>query len=261
MCEKTSRAASEKWDADELSTTLHAPAAAVSHGEHGDGQLFLVGEQQATMLEVYPAQGIVRVTGGGIELTLSHQGSAQLKPEGVIFRQQYDGTTTRLLVASNGEVLLGISPSHFAEPLEGLKAGFVGEVPPQPRKRARNDSTAPQHYEGEGSLPPATQGEEKKKEYVVVRGRVGKAPTLRTTARGVLIARFQLNTTWDQEDENADWQQVIAFNKRAALVQEKVQSGKVVEVRGYVHDRVRKMEGGATTTTQEIYLAAVKTPR
>ena len=70
-----------------------------------------------------------------------------------------------------------------------------------------------------------------------------------------------MNTTWDKQEEKADWQQVVAFNKRAALVQEKVHPGKVVEVVGYKHDRVRKMDGGETKTTQEIYLAAVKTPR
>ena len=61
--------------------------------------------------------------------------------------------------------------------------------------------------------------------------------------------------------EKVIWQQVVAFNKRAALVQEKVRSGKVVEVRGYLHERVRKLDNGETKTTQEIYLAAVKPRR
>ena len=43
----------------------------------------------------------------------------------MIFSREVDGSTTRALIASNGEVILGISPTHQEEPLEGLKEAFL----------------------------------------------------------------------------------------------------------------------------------------
>ena len=80
---------------------------------------------QATTLEVFPDSGVARIRAGAAEITLYHQEPPKLKATGVLFSQEDDGTTTRVLVAQNGEILLGISPGGSHEPLEGTRTAFL----------------------------------------------------------------------------------------------------------------------------------------
>ena len=84
-------------------------------------------------------------------------------------------------------------------------------------------------------------------------GRVGRDPVFRVTRKGTPIARFQLNTNW--QGQESVWNQIVAFNERAKLVEEQVRRGQIVAVKGYVNDRIQKMADGEEHTAYEVRLA------
>src|SRR5215211_3783515 len=86
-------------------------------------------------------------------------------------------------------------------------------------ERARADAT-----------PPAAA----ERERLTLLGRVGAAPTARTTPKGTLVARFPLGV---RDGEATAWHQVLAFGKRAEQVRDTVHRGDTVEVVGYRHTR------------------------
>ena len=96
-------------------------------------------------------------------------------------------------------------------------------------------------------------------ERVTFSGRAGSNPTLRTTPKGTLIARFPLavhgpgNTT--------TWFPVLAFNQRAERLKEIVSRGAALHVTGYLHSRETRSRDGSTRTIQEIYAVTVTSPQ
>lgn len=96
-------------------------------------------------------------------------------------------------------------------------------------------------------------------ERVTFSGRAGSNPTLRTTPKGTLIARFPLavhgpgNTT--------TWFPVLAFNQRAEGLKEIVSRGAALDVIGYLHSRETRSRDGSTRTIQEIYAVTVTSPQ
>ena len=86
--------------------------------------------------------------------------------------------------------------------------------------------------------PSASTGdtpEQRGRERLTLSGRVGAAPTLRTTPKGTLVARFPLGV---HEDSGATtWHTILAFNQRAEQVRTSVKKGDAVEVIGYRHTR------------------------
>lgn len=113
----------------------------------------------------------------------------------------------------------------------------VEEDPPSRAERSR--STAP------------------KRERLTLNGRVGAAPSFRTTASGLLIARFPIAIHLD--DNQTRWQTVVAFGAKAERLREALQKGQLVEVVGYAHDRQVTKRDGAVKNVNEIYAAAVRT--
>ncbi|MFJ9643227.1 single-stranded DNA-binding protein [Streptomyces sp. NPDC101206] len=92
-------------------------------------------------------------------------------------------------------------------------------------------------------------------------GRIGRTPTIRETAGGKLVAKFPLAI--HLEDGTTKWQDVLAFNDRAAALQKRLEAGELVkghevEVVGYLHEREYQGRDGTTKTAQEVYSVAVK---
>jgi hypothetical protein len=93
-------------------------------------------------------------------------------------------------------------------------------------------------------------------ERVAMSGRVGTAPTFRTTPRGVRIGRFKLAE--HDESGSTAWHTVIAFGTRAdQLEREPLGKGDSVEVVGYRHER-QAMQRGVSTTVVEVYATAIR---
>jgi len=106
--------------------------------------------------------------------------------------------------------------------------------------------------------PPAEQQPQDERERVTLHGRVGKAPTFRTTAkRGVLIGSFPLGTHPDLE--TTVWHTILMFDNRARMLQEKnLAVGEEVEVVGFPHKREIQTPAGESKTVTEIYATAVR---
>jgi Single-strand binding protein family len=93
-------------------------------------------------------------------------------------------------------------------------------------------------------------------ERVTVSGRLGGAPSFRTTPKGVRVARFTVAEHTDTE--STTWRTVLAFGKRAeSLEAEPLEKGQAVEVIGYPHER-EVIAGGVKKTVEEIYATAIK---
>lgn len=90
------------------------------------------------------------------------------------------------------------------------------------------------------ATPASPDGE--RGERVSLAGRVGAAPTLRTTRGGVLVAKFPLGV---HEDTGAtSWHTILAFKQRAEQVRDHIKRGDAVEVIGYRHTRHLPSKGG-----------------
>lgn len=121
--------------------------------------------------------------------------------------------------------------------------------PTLPANQPRPTEAAPP----EPAQPEAPQAKER--ERITVAGRVGQAPTIRTTPKGTLVAKFPLG---EHTDEGRTlWHTVLAFQKRAEQVRDSIHRGDAVEVIGYRHTREAPGRDGPRTIA-EIYATVVK---
>ena len=88
-------------------------------------------------------------------------------------------------------------------------------------------------------------------------GRLGQNPTVRTTPKGVLVARFPLGVKDEADMNTTTWETVIAFRKLAEQARDTLKRGDAVEVIGYLHDRQIPGRAGPRTVT-EIYATVLK---
>ncbi|MFE2245309.1 single-stranded DNA-binding protein [Streptomyces lavendulae] len=129
-----------------------------------------------------------------------------------------------------------------------------------PLARAARIRTQDQTRRGsEANSPTAKETAEAPRVKLV--GRIGRTPTVRETAGGKLVAKFPLAI--HLEDGTTKWQDVLAFNDRAAALQKRLEAGELskgheVEVVGYLHEREYQGRDGTTKTAQEVYSVAVK---
>jgi len=103
----TPEASPSSWNAEAIAGALGVapePAADVAFGQ---GLRFRLGEVQPVDLELFPAQGVVRLTGGDLQLSLfrQHAGPA-LAPEGLVFALPSQPEGRFLSVSPAGEVTL-----------------------------------------------------------------------------------------------------------------------------------------------------------
>ena len=105
----------------------------------------------------------------------------------------------------------------------------------------------------------AATAESRERERVTLTGRLGQNPRLRTTPKGTLVAQFPLGVKDETDLTKTTWHQVLAFQKRAEQVRDRLKKGDAVEVIGYRHERTIPGRNGPRTVAQ-IY-ATVVTPR
>ena len=122
------------------------------------------------------------------------------------------------------------------------------------------DATSPAEA---ASLPtgaaPESSAQQEREPRLTVHGRVGSAPTFRTTAKGQLLARFPLGV--HPSPETTTWYSILAFGARAEKLRDatKLVKGQEVEVMGYLHTREAMNRKGTRQTVEEIYAVAVRT--
>jgi single-strand DNA-binding protein len=93
---------------------------------------------------------------------------------------------------------------------------------------------------------------------VQLSGRLGQDPAIRTTPKGVLVARFPLGIRDEADLTTTHWHTVLAFRDRAQWIRDTLTKGMPVEVIGYLHEREIPRRDGTRRTIQEIYATVIK---
>ncbi|MFG2557303.1 single-stranded DNA-binding protein [Streptomyces sp. NPDC048581] len=136
-----------------------------------------------------------------------------------------------------------------------------GHVQPAPKVREAETSSSSQgehpldraariREQDQARREPAADASETKEadgQRVKLVGRLGRTPTIRTTASGKLVGKFPLAV--HLENGETEWHDVLAFGDRAAVLQKRAESeelvkGREVEVVGNVHEQVCCPYGG-----------------
>jgi len=69
---------------------------------------------------------------------------------------------------------------------------------------------------------------------VILLGRLGKDPEMRTSADGVLIANVSLATESFGKDKQTEWHNLVAFNKAAEVMQKYCTKGDQIYIEGSI---------------------------
>ncbi|MDG1914758.1 MAG: single-stranded DNA-binding protein [Crocinitomix sp.] len=88
-------------------------------------------------------------------------------------------------------------------------------------------------------------------------GRTGINPTVRTFENGVKLAKFSLATNETIKEVNGkktltQWHQIIAWGKKAELIEKFVKKGQLLAVDGKLVNRVYQEKGGSNRRVTEI---------
>ncbi len=259
----------EAWPIGRVGETLRATPQPVEDAALGEGHLLQLGPERTTALELYSQAGVVRLWAEDTYLELTHQTPPHLRRRGVIFTAHASpdnpaAERRRLIVTDQGEVLLSLTPTLASAALQREKTALSPANRTYHQSQAEtpvsDDSTAPQPLSDKPSERPQTaQQEKERRPRLTLTGRVGKAPAMRTTRNGVLIARFPLAV--HSEEGETTWHQIVAFNEKAETAQDTLAKGQVVEVIGYLHEREQTTREGKKRRIQEVYAAVIKTPR
>ncbi|AUI65594.1 MULTISPECIES: single-stranded DNA-binding protein [Glaesserella] len=94
---------------------------------------------------------------------------------------------------------------------------------------------------------------------VIILGRLGNAPELRTLPNGDPVARISVATseTWidkqsGEKKENTEWHTVIAFRKLAEIFEKYLKKGSQIYVEGKLRTRKWQAQDGTDRYTTEI---------
>jgi single-strand DNA-binding protein len=84
---------------------------------------------------------------------------------------------------------------------------------------------------------------------VILLGRAGKDPEIKSTANGMTIANLSLATDESRKDQQGNgqkettWHNLVAFKKTAEIIQQYVQKGSVLYVEGKIQTRSWEKDG------------------
>ena len=87
--------------------------------------------------------------------------------------------------------------------------------------------------------------------FVLISGRLGKDPELKTTQSGVSVASFSLAVKGYNKDET-DWFNVTAWRGTAELCAKYLSKGREAIIEGSMHQRKYKAQDGSERTTWEV---------
>jgi hypothetical protein len=248
----------QQWESTPLANVLNTEAAIVHDVAFGDGYALALGQPPATHIEIFPKSQTVRVTTSAARVELFCQAPPTTSAASVVFTQEHAAQTLRLTLAPSGEVDLAITP---ATPQNATESPTMPTDTGVDRQEPFREETGG----GDNFMPiatlseqgtPSTEDSPEKQQRITIAGRVGKAPHLRTTNSGRVVASFPVAV--HNDDGTTTWHTVVAFDARAKKLQETVASGQSIEVIGYLHEREAKTKGGNSKMVQEVYAAVVK---
>lgn len=198
----------------------------IRNERYGDGFSVTLGEGDSeAAVEIFPEQRVVRLLSGYSGIELFDVAGVTRRSGRLRFESDYGSEKVAGEVAPDGTF-------HYIRVPGRDDSGRFEEAP----------------VEASADTPRVT-----------LRGRLGAEPHFRTTTRrGELVASFPLGTHPDSE--TTEWHPIVAFGERAKRLQEKpLAKGQLVEVVGYVHERVGRTRSGDTKVTKQIYATAIRT--
>ncbi len=237
------------WDATAIGEVLGVPAEPRVDGLHGAGVRFRFDQSPSVEVELFPAAQVVRVTGEDIQLSLFRQEPPRLASDGVIFASTHHPDCW-LAITATGATTLRLAPAaQVTEP---------PSTPPSPTEQRTTPDARPapvldDPVTPEGGIRPGLPETGEDQGRVRFGGRLGTDVRFRETKRGVLVAAFPVAVITD--DGATRWEQVIAFNERAAQLRaaDGPSKGRYVEVIGYRHIRHQKGRDGRVRRVEEVY--------
>lgn len=203
---------------------------AVRDRKFGPGVRFsLAGGESPGTVELFGESAVVRLTTPNLQLTLQNMDRLEVSADEMVLSWAADdGSGYDATIVRSGEIRL-VAPGRPPTPSAQVVPGPTPE---------------PVRAEGPGQ------------ERLTFLGRVGSNIAFRTTAKGVLVARFPMAVRTD--DGETTWETVIAFGDKAERLRDSVQRGDPIEIVGYAHAREVQRRDGSSRTVREIYAAVVK---
>jgi single-strand DNA-binding protein len=191
------------------------------------------------------------------------------KDEALEYRQQTPEHTIYLRASKAGELAFSFTPTppvpvsqepspippenSFPETVPVSEEALLPE-PAQALVPAQQPEKPTPTKDRPAVAADTTKGKETK-ERVVVTGRVGRVPTVKTIKTG-LMAKFPVAE--HLPDGSTTWHTIVAFGKNAEGLRDSLAKGQMVTVAGYPHHREISGKSGQTRTVTEIYFAGLK---
>jgi hypothetical protein len=212
----------EQWDSTPLANVLNTEGSSAHDIAFGDGYSLHLGEPPTFELAIFPETQTVRVTTANTRIELFRQQPPAVTDEGVVFSNERENQALHLTLSPRGDVLLAITSVTCQQPTErpitaATDTESINE-PLQGETALSDDSRmSPEHPET--ALPSSQQQEDKEKDTrLALSGRVGRAPHMRTTSNGRVVATFPLAV--HHEDNTTSWHSIVAFDAKALKLQE-----------------------------------------
>jgi hypothetical protein len=266
-------AADAGWDIPAATGALGTPARPCRDLVHGAGVAFRLGEVQPVDLELFPAAGVVRVTGGDLQLSLLRQAQGpRPAPEGLVFELPTNPDGRFLSVSPRGEVTLFLVPDAFGE-----------DIPDDPRMALLGSQDAPSGAAGAATAPMigepipgdpvpsearaatpspplANPPGVPERDYVPrLTGRLARNPRFHENKKGVLVCEFDLGVKDRDDPSRTAWYAIAVFGERAEKLNGVVKQGDLVDVIGsYRHVREFTGRDGRTKRKEQYYATVVK---
>lgn len=257
--------ASQIWEFDVVAETLGAAVEPSRDVAFGAGARFQLAGETAPTLELYPASGVARLTTHAAEVTLFRQSPPGIDPEHghVCLVNDSDAERLQLMIAKTGEVTLCIAPAALGHATKDVADPEGAEMLLGPDRGIPGHSSVasgPPEESFSGSERQQREAQLREQESTSARlnlsGRLGRAPSFRTTRNGTLIASFPLAVRDD--DGNTTWHTILTFGNRAEKLRDQLDKGQSVQVIGYQHEREVRTKRGETKLVTEVYATVVK---
>jgi hypothetical protein len=184
------------------------------------------------------------------------------KDEALEYRQQTPEHTIYLRASKRGELAFSFTPTPpvavSKEPSPIPPENSFPETVPVSKEALLPEPAQAEMPAQQPEKPTPTKDRSNgkdTKERVVVTGRVGRVPSIKTIKTG-LTAKFPVAE--HLPDGSTKWHTITAFGKTAEAIRGSLTKGEMISVAGYPHEREVSGRAGQTRTVTEIYLAGLK---
>ena len=194
-------------------------------------------KETKSQLALYPERFVVRYRHARSQLNITNINHVDVAEDHVYMESLDQDTCVALYLHARGTVAFSANPQGGS--LDESDAGPASE------------STATEQEEQQ-------QKQEKLDNRVVLTGRIGRDPELRTTSKGKQVTKVPLAI---HDGETTKWHTVLFFDEKAKVAAEALHKGDLATVVGYKHQREITTKTGIKKQIEEIYGVATQLPK